>query len=363
MRPGGGSARRPNSARSPSTAASNRSTPALWCASAGWCPRVAPLRVAGWPWPFRIATLGRFELLRAGAPVEFSGKGPGRPMELLKVLVALGGQNVRAEHLGDALWPHVDADYAHKSFTATLHRLRRLLGDDDALLLRDGRLSLGAGLVWVDAWALESVMAEFDEALRGPPGENRIGALQGLVDEAFALYRGPFLPDESEQPGYLAYREQIRARLLRCLARVARASEDAGRPEAGIDAYQRLIDADPALRGAVPQFHAELPARRRPGRGAGRLRAAAQRAGGEAQGDAVRGNPGGLRGPGREARRSSGRRSGRLASAALLLGQRLVECRPDLVERGAHGGRRRIVAARHARPRRDFAHARGERDL
>ena len=173
-------------------------------------PRVAPLRIAGWPWPFRIATLGRFELLRAGAPVEFSGKGPGRPMELLKVLVALGGQNVRADHLGDALWPHVDADYAHKSFTATLHRLRRLLGDDDALLLRDGRLSLGAGLVWVDAWALESVMAEFDEVLRDPPGENRIAALQRLVDEAFALYRGPFLPDESEQPGYLAYREQIR---------------------------------------------------------------------------------------------------------------------------------------------------------
>lgn len=217
-------------------------------------PRVAPLRVAGWPWPFRVATLGRFELLRAGAPVAFSGKGPGRPMELLKVLVALGGQNVRADHLGDALWPHVDADYAHKSFTATLHRLRRLLGDDDALLLRDGRLSLGAGLVWVDAWALESVMAEFDDILRGPPGASRIGVLQRLVDEALALYRGPFLPDESEQPAYLAYREQLRARLLRCLARVARAGEEAGRPAAGADGYQRMIDADPLYEAPYRNF-------------------------------------------------------------------------------------------------------------
>ena len=208
-------------------------------------PRIPPLRVRDWPWRFRVATLGRFELLRGDAPVEFSGKGPGRPMELLKVLVALGGQNVRADQLGDALWPHVDADYAHKSFTATLHRLRRMFGEEDALLLRDGRLSLDPGLVWVDVWALEYVIADFDAALRGPGGVHCAGALRALADEALALYRGPFLPDESEQPSYLAYREQGRARLLRCLARVARAWEEAGQPEAATDCYQRFIDADP----------------------------------------------------------------------------------------------------------------------
>jgi hypothetical protein len=52
--------------------------------------------------------------------VEFGGKGPGRPLELLKVLIALGGENVRADQLADALWPHVEADFAHKSFTAAL---------------------------------------------------------------------------------------------------------------------------------------------------------------------------------------------------------------------------------------------------
>jgi len=208
-------------------------------------PRAAPLRVADWPWTFRVATLGRFELLRADAPVEFSGKGPGRPVELLKVLIAQGGHNVRADQLGDALWPHVDADYAHKSFTAALHRLRRLLGDDEALQLREGRLGLDAGQVWVDLWALESVLAEFDEQLRGPPQAARIPALRALVEEAFALYRGPFLPDESEQPSFLALREQIRSRLLRCLARAARACEEAGEPAAGLEGYQRLIDVDP----------------------------------------------------------------------------------------------------------------------
>jgi len=203
-------------------------------------PRVAPLRLPAWPWPFRVRALGRFELLRGEAPVEFSGKGPGRPMELLKVLLANGGQDVRADQIADALWPHVDADYAHKSFTATLHRLRRLLGEDDVVLLRDSRLSLNAALVWVDAWALEQACAAIDEALRAPNVE-----LRALADEALALYRGPFLPDESEQPGYIACREQVRLRLLRCLARVARRWEDAGQPEAAADCYLRCIESDP----------------------------------------------------------------------------------------------------------------------
>src|SRR5262249_9721541 len=109
-------------------------------------PQTAPLQIREWPWAYRISTLGRFQLLRGDAPVEFSGKGPGRPMELLKVLIALGGHNVRADHIADALWPHVDADYAHKSFTATLHRLRRLLDEEDALQLRETRLDLNPAL-------------------------------------------------------------------------------------------------------------------------------------------------------------------------------------------------------------------------
>jgi DNA-binding SARP family transcriptional activator len=208
-------------------------------------PRVAPLRLAGWPWPFRVRALGRFELLRESAPVEFSGKGPGRPLELLKVLLAHGGQDVRADQIADALWPHVDADYAHKSFTATLHRLRRLLGEDDAVLLRDARLSLNPALVWVDAWALEQACAALEEALRAPAGAPAEAGLRALSDEALALYRGPFLPDESEQPSYIACREQLRMRLLRCLARLARRWEDARQPEAAADCYLRLIEADP----------------------------------------------------------------------------------------------------------------------
>lgn len=207
-------------------------------------PRVPPLRVRDWPWPFRVRTLGGFQLLRESEPVEFLGKGPGRPLELLKVLIALGGEGVRADQLADALWPHVEADFAHKSFTATLHRLRRLFGDDDALILRDARLGLNPALVCVDSWALEQGLAELEEALRAPDPQRVAPVLGRLAAEALSLYAGPFLPDESEQPSYIACREQVRARLLRCVSRVARQREDAGENEAAADCYLRLIEAD-----------------------------------------------------------------------------------------------------------------------
>ncbi|TMH22379.1 MAG: hypothetical protein E6H64_05710 [Betaproteobacteria bacterium] len=217
-------------------------------------PDTPPLRVSRWPWPFRIRTFGGFECLRGDSPLELSAKGPGRPMELLKVLVALGSHNVRAEALADALWPHVEADYAYKSFTATLHRLRRMLEDDDVLVLRDGRLTLNKALVWVDTWALEQQLDDFDAKLRGMDACADETLRRESTEEVLALYRGPFLPDESEQPSYIACREQFRARLLRYLARIARGWEEADAPEAAADCYLRFIEADELCEPAYRQL-------------------------------------------------------------------------------------------------------------
>jgi len=216
----------------------------------GLRPPAQAQRLRRWAWRFDLCTLGGFELLRDGRPIEFSAKGPGRPLELLKVLVAYGARHVRVDELTDALWPHVDGDYAYKSFTATLHRLRRLLGDDDAVLLREGRLSLNPTMFWVDAWAFDHLAAEIDASR---DAQSPSAQIQALVGELVALYRGPFLPDEAEQSAYLARREQLRARLLRALAQ-AWPADDAPRPNAEVDAYARCVQADELCEA----FHREL---------------------------------------------------------------------------------------------------------
>jgi ATP/maltotriose-dependent transcriptional regulator MalT/DNA-binding SARP family transcriptional activator len=207
-------------------------------------PPPSALRLKQWPWSYYIGTLRGFQLTRGQEPIEFSAKGPGRPVELLKVLIAHGGQNVRADQLADALWPHMDADYAHKSFTQTLHRLRNYF-DEDALILRDGRLSLNSSLFWVDTWALEHVISEIDTRLREPDAPSGKERFRLLMQEILDIYVGPFLPDESEQLSYIACREQIRARVLRILNRVARIWEErGGLDDAIVDCYLRCIDVD-----------------------------------------------------------------------------------------------------------------------
>src|SRR5438067_6688194 len=81
-----------------------------------------------WPWMFRIYTLGSFRIERHGEALGGSGKAQRRPLELLKVLIAYGGAKVSESPVVDALWPRIAGDAAHRSFTSTLHRLRKLLG-------------------------------------------------------------------------------------------------------------------------------------------------------------------------------------------------------------------------------------------
>jgi len=207
-------------------------------------PPASALRLRQWPWRFQVRTMGGFVILRDAVPIEFSSKGPGRPVELLKVLIALGAKNVRAEQIADALWPRVDADYAHKSFTIALHRLRRMLEDENALLLRDGRLSLNAALFQIDTWALEHLIDALEDVLRDPSAHAQ-AVLRRHFDAALAVYLGPFLPDESEQASFIASREQIRARIARALTRSVRRAADPDVLEAAEECYLRLIDTDP----------------------------------------------------------------------------------------------------------------------
>src|SRR5207237_296471 len=61
--------------------------------------------VEAWPWMFRIYTLGSFRIERHGEALGGSGKAQRRPLELLKVLIAYGGEKVSESLIVDPLWP------------------------------------------------------------------------------------------------------------------------------------------------------------------------------------------------------------------------------------------------------------------
>jgi DNA-binding SARP family transcriptional activator len=204
-----------------------------------------------WPWPLRVYTLGRFGVMKEGGWISFSGKAQRRPLDLLKVIVACGGREVTEERVIEALWPRIDGDSAHRSFTITLHRLRKLLGIERAVQLSDGKLSLDGRLVWVDAWAFEQVTARIQRALHPELGAAPVdrASLMGLSKRLVEHYAGPFLGSEPEQAWLLPLRDRLRQRFMRAVADVARDWETAGSAALSIEIMERAIELDHASEG------------------------------------------------------------------------------------------------------------------
>jgi LuxR family maltose regulon positive regulatory protein len=202
-----------------------------------------------WPWPFRIHTFGHFSLLKDDKPLTFTGKAQRRPLDLLKALIAYGGQRVREEQLTEALWPRIDGDSAHRSFTTTLHRLRKLLGEDRALILQEGRLTLNAQFFWVDTWAFEQTAVEIDRLLKGPREKVDDTRLTQLADRMLSLYAGPFIAGDTDESWYVSPRERLRNRFVRAMGDIGHYWQQAGHWDRAVDYFQRSLEADNLAEG------------------------------------------------------------------------------------------------------------------
>lgn len=186
--------------------------------------------VAAWPWPVRITTLGRFEVCVNEVPLTFSHRAPRRTLMLLKVLVALGGRDVRDHLLIDTLWPQEEGDVARDAFRVALHRLRKLLGKAESVVVDDGRVSLDAAACWVDAIA-------FEAASQQPDGSTT----------ALRLYEGAFLPGDADEPWTVGMRDRLRQKFLRQVDDAGTRLERDRRFDEACALYVRALDADPTV--------------------------------------------------------------------------------------------------------------------
>lgn len=196
-----------------------------------------------WPFACKIYTFGRFALTKDGTALVFSGKAQSKPLDLLKVLIALGGRQVSTVHLAETLWPEADGDAAQRTFDTTLHRLRRLLGNDQALLLTDARLSLNPAICWVDTWAFERLIGRLDLLLKQPhPSVPHAATITDLAGQLARLHRGPFLGRDTHDHWAIAPRERLQNRLLMLLGAMGRYWETVADWERAAEIYHRAID-------------------------------------------------------------------------------------------------------------------------
>lgn len=204
-------------------------------------PDSPPLDIDNWPWQIRIYSLGRFSVVLNGKPVNVEGKGRGKPLELLKVLIAMGGREVSEEKITEALWPDADGDVAHSAFTTTLSRLRKLISTD-ALIIRDGQLSLNDRLCWLDTWAYERMIGDLEQLLVS--GTDDIDNIQQHMNKVFSLYKGAFLNKQTQMSWVLAPRERLRLKLLRVIKHLISAFGPLGLCEQVIDLHEKALEID-----------------------------------------------------------------------------------------------------------------------
>jgi len=207
-------------------------------------PAATPVHVETWPWPVKIYTLGRFAVLVNNQPPRIGRKAQRKPLELLKALVALGGRDISEDILTSLLWPDAEGDAVRRAFDTTLHRLRKLLGDEQALHLRDRKLSLDSRICWVDSWAFERLLSEGEMIMAHPATDPQGDALARLVDRVNTLYHGPFLGKEFGTAWSVSLRERLRSRYLRHIVSAGARWQLLGYWDRAIECYRRGLEVD-----------------------------------------------------------------------------------------------------------------------
>jgi LuxR family maltose regulon positive regulatory protein len=195
-----------------------------------------------WPWPVAIRLLGAFELKVDGQVVEFGAKVPKKPLELLQLMAAQGPDGIDAGQAVDALWPDTDRAAARASFNVAVHRLRKLLQHEDAIVLHDGRLRLDGARAWCDLAAFEHTaldVAERDLARIGEP------LLHRRADQVLALYRGPLLANQSANAWISLARNKTQNRFVQCVTALGVQLEHRALWQAALALYERGLEQDP----------------------------------------------------------------------------------------------------------------------
>ncbi len=196
-------------------------------------PDPPPYDCERWPWPLKINTLGRFEMVKDGESMQFPARAPRKVLSLLKTLLSFGRSGASGEQLTDALWPDADGDTARQAFDTTLHRLRQLMGNETFIQLREGHVRLDPRDCMVDSHAFEQLLEQADATGSIP-----------LTEKALALYQGTFLSDDPGEPWAISYRERLRSKFLRSVSKLGSQLEGMGQIEKAIEHYEKALEVD-----------------------------------------------------------------------------------------------------------------------
>lgn len=195
-----------------------------------------------------IETLGRFRVGRADSAVPEEEWHGSQAKNLLKAVVALGGEAVRKEVLIESLWPDSSPDKSEKTFKVALHRLRGVLEPEadksygySYVHQKDNRIFLDKDLCEVDTDKFLALIRKGEEREERQDVRGALSFYRKAVD----AYKGDFLPEDLYVEWAELRREELKQKHLGLLFRIARIYEDRGASTKAISFYKKVVESDP----------------------------------------------------------------------------------------------------------------------
>jgi DNA-binding SARP family transcriptional activator/pimeloyl-ACP methyl ester carboxylesterase len=195
----------------------------------------------------RIQLLGDFSVEIDGRSISSASWPRRHAAALVKLLALRPGRQMHRERVLDLLWPDLSVEQAAPRLHKAAHYARKVLGRDDAVVLRGDAVALLPGIeVEVDALA-------FDAAAESALADGSVDAARA----ALAGFTGELLPNDLYEPWLDELRERLRLRHQLLLRRAERWQDlvaiDPADEEAHLALMREQVGAG-NLRAAIQQF-------------------------------------------------------------------------------------------------------------
>ena len=141
--------------------------------------------------------------------------------------------------------PDAEGDLAATNFKTTLSRLRKLLGQHEFFLVRQGAVSLNREHCWTDVWRFTALAREIEAA--GQPNGDAVptARIETLAKQLALAYPRPLLCGGREE--WIApIRRRLHDRHQRCIEKLARLLERNGANEAATDVRTSILSLEDA---------------------------------------------------------------------------------------------------------------------
>ena len=195
----------------------------------------------------RVQLLGDFSVGVDGRTIPDEAWSRRHAAALVKLLALRPGHQLHRERVMDSLWPALRIPEAAPRLYKAAHYARKVLGRDDAVVLRGETVTLFPG-VDLEVDALEFDAAADSALSRGAPA---------AAEAALELYRGDLLPHDLYDAWVEDLRDRLRLRHLLLLRQAERWEDllaiDPADEEAHLELMRKHLEQE-NLRGALQQF-------------------------------------------------------------------------------------------------------------